>query len=250
MSSYVRAGPKRDRSWFGGLVLAATDLDPASTVATRRAWELSRSLGARFSLAHALPRASSFPTAHTLVTTRSVIGWAAEHCNLALEPKHVRVRVGRPEQVLAAVAEEEQACLVVIGRSPSPELFLDLARSVPVLAATPSRRSHEMLVATDLCDPELPVVRRAESFAAACGHHLTVFHRPEPAISLSTTLAAAPRLRVGRLRSAPAAIAAMAEERNADVVAVGLRRGHGSTLRALMDIGLDRSVLAIPISAT
>jgi nucleotide-binding universal stress UspA family protein len=172
--------------------------------------------------------------------------WARSDCKIALDARYVVVRTGAPGKLIDEVAADVEADLVVIGRSGCGRIVRELAGRHHVLAAARPRRSKEIVAATDLRDPRLPVVRCAECIAEACGGQLTIFHKPEPAISLAARGGRIEPLSVTAERSAPAAIVRLARERDADIIAVGVRKGHGTTLDAVLDES-NRSILAAPL---
>lgn len=113
-------------------------------------------------------------------------GNAPEACLEALE-----VRFGRPVKVLAAVASEDDAGLVVLGGKRHTVLGRWLAGStahdavrtldLPVLVATvTASRIERVLAAVDLSDAARPTIQLAETFARLFGAHLRVMHAQEP----------------------------------------------------------------------
>lgn len=131
---------------------------------------------------------------------------------------NIEVREGRPDRVIADVAKEVKADLVVVGEHARPRgLWPTLGSTaealvrcapVPVLLAreVPSHAPRHILVAIDDSEPALAALRWAAGLSRAFGAHTTVYHAFRPvylnvAESVSG-MAAAKRLKQDQLRQA------------------------------------------------
>jgi len=141
----------------------------------------------------------------------------------------VEVRDGRPENVIAEVATDISADLVVVGEHSRPRSIWSTLGStaealvrcspVPVLLArnVPDRAPQHILVPLDDSEPALAALRLASKMAGDFGAHTTVYHGFRPVylnIAESVSgMAASKRLRQEQLKQAEA----WAEEQVRDV---------------------------------
>jgi nucleotide-binding universal stress UspA family protein len=256
-------------------ILVAASFDGPSAVALARAHQVALRLGGRLHIVHVIPRANA--AAHQ--TTRlQIIERASRALDEPVTEADVAVRVGNPIAEIWREAHRLSCDLLVLGGSACGAMpswrarFLAQHARCPVLLAAEPHDSG-VVVATDLRDRHLPVVRWAARFAVRVGVPLEVVHNArrrapdalaavadglsrdvadavEPETWADADLDAAPpsqpHVRV-RTEDAPTqAILAAARAIDADVVVVGARETSGRTMRALARLA-RRSVLSVPL---
>jgi nucleotide-binding universal stress UspA family protein len=251
-------------------ILVATTLDAQSRIAMIRAHDLARQFDATLHVVHVLPEGVSvlLAPAH-----EAVVRWAVRETGIALDREDVIIKVGPTARAVEAAAVEVNADLVVTGR-PAPRSLRsttldDLVHSLSraLLVAELPRNQTEIVAATDFEDRRSPVVTCAAELARALSAQLTVVHNLEPggpvlAVPFDRTAEAELmeelRARLGvpirQTLGVPCdavhtamAVAAVARERDADLVVVGMRPGHGRTVTRLLAEDPGGSILAIPL---
>jgi nucleotide-binding universal stress UspA family protein len=249
-------------------ILVATALHEASVPALRRGVVLAEIFDARLHVLHVVSRISPALQERSEVTRDAVRRWAEADAQIVLPDDAVLVGAGDPADAITGAAEEVHADLVVIGRPGRDGATLDgLCRSPTrsILIADRQRNRGELVAATDMLDPKFPIVHSAARLARALEAHVTVVHNveaggPAEGVRLGTILTRVHSLerlacelasvrgaKVGATRATSDAIADVALARDADIVVVGVRTGHGRTLDDLLRMTLGRSVLAVPI---
>lgn len=264
-SSSDDVGPRGHRA-----VLVGTTLDHASVRALRRASALAVRFRARLHVIHVLP--SSGPLiVHDAPAREKVIRWAVD-AGVALPYKDVVIGVGDAGHAIRRAAREANAELIVVGRPSGPlrttgtVASLVACASWSILVADRARNPRQLVAATDLRDRRFPVIQSAVKLASAMASQITVVHNVEhegsaPALPtnavvhrlielerLAGTLDSVRGASVASKRTATEAILDVALARDADLVIVGVRRGHGTTVLSLMDHA-QQSILALPLPA-
>lgn len=265
------------------VLVVGSSLGLASATATRRAAALARILGARMVVVHAVDGPTPSSRIQTTATpdpkprlrrlTRAVGEWCSVVLGHRVPEADVVVRPGRVVNVLAGVAKERKAILLVVG-SESPDARrasfgladrLVASTRKPVLVARPPTTSNRIVAATDLVDDTYPVLRRAASlgtrFEAPVTFVSNVPHdeRAEPTgiderrsllEALARSMGGVDALLLGR-RATAQAILEVAREQDADLVVVGMRDGlarpdERTTVETIVTEA-RRSVFVVPI---
>lgn len=258
-------------------ILVVTTLEQSSVVALRRGYRLSQIFSARLHVVHPLVGGRPPLVVTEKDVKQRVRRWAAAKAKILVADDDIHVGLGPPSGVIARTANHVNAELVVIGSSPGiddadspPDIPLEpLVRSLPqaLLVARPRRTASEIVAATDLENPRCPVVRTAAGLARALSARLTVVHNldgQEPVCvgaveklnerlrmleELADEVEEVERGRVSTKRTTAAAIADIVRTHDADIAVVGVRRGHATTVLALLgDAGC--SVLCVPLGST
>lgn len=262
-------------------VLVATSMDRASVVALDRAANLAEAIGADLRLVHVATRrahhqGSLLVAERTRSYKHAIYEWARFETGLVIPERCIHVRYGKVPTHVKAVARSVGADLVVVGGRSGrgcPEIGAKVRAMIermfcPVLLASPLRQG-DILAATDLEDPAIPVVSAAADFARSIGQRVSVVHNvpvghggsrlalPRDA---SGQLALGPLARLeGIVRSASvledatvtcrpsttAAVLELARAREVDMVVVGAKKRLGRTARDVLDHSA-RSVLVVP----
>ncbi|WP_240807846.1 universal stress protein [Polyangium spumosum] len=281
-----------------GRILFAACASGAPTQALRRAVALATALDADLFLLRVTPHAS--PEARrrfsnelfgavvlvdrTLTTLRQTRAWCDAVLPEPLPSGHIQVRSGDFIEEVVSEARALGAALIVLppdeGHSGSRVTAISTRANVPVLVARPSTGVETILAATDLQDHELPVLRRAASFARRLGTEVVLVHNvpPTPVVPAWKSFFAHDRSalfsRLARLRkaatsvdvdstdavvkrdaSAVDAILAAAREKDVDIVVVGTRARrpgistHVSSVASRIVERARRSVLVTPVRA-
>jgi nucleotide-binding universal stress UspA family protein len=203
-----RAVPDAPRGPFRSIVVGL-DAEGRAVEAVRAALALAEWTGAELHLAHAASKALLFEPggaseAEELDTVRARVCETVRELGLAagvpLE-RIVQVRYGAPDDVLAAVAADLSADLVVVGPHQRHGIF-DLHDTAKALLGrvrgalwdqmTPFRVPQRILAATDMSDASLAAVRIAVDLASAAGASVTVLHAfVPPAFAYDPTAAIA-----------------------------------------------------------
>ncbi len=249
-------------------ILVATALDETSVPALKRGHALAEVFGARLHVMHVLSRVAPALEGRADIARAAVREWAEREAKVVLSDDAIFVATGDPAMLLAIAAEDTSADLLVIGRAVRDGSTMHrLTRTItrPLLVADRPRTRTELVAATDMVDPRFPIIHSAARLARALAAHVTVVHNVEgsgPTIGvrldtvlervdalerLSRELAAVRAANVGSSKPTPEAIAEIASSRDADMIVVGVREGHGSTLSALLDRTRGHSVLAVPL---
>lgn len=190
-----------------------------------------------------------------LEATRSLCG---QITGRTLSDEQLQVRFDPPLSAIVETASDLRAALIVMASDVAArgQLVVDVARrsGTPVLLTRQKRLDKNILAATDLADPNYPVVRCASDFAARLGVKVTFVHNQQ---AIAPPLFTTPNSAIGGIgipeESAPrdcrmllgalteetgehadfrilsrastiAAILDVAEETHVDLIAVGLRR--------------------------
>jgi len=184
-------------------IVAGVDGSPESLRAAALAWRIARPADARCILVYAVPEIWAPGGVAPLVYSPDIFDrLAADVRRLLAEelgdevPAEVRealvARAGRPGVVLAEVAQERGAELLVVGgrhhgalaRSWGGSTAHHLVRTVdiPVLVAGPGRQIPErVLAAVDVFEGAAPTLTAAARYAGVLGARLRVVHVMEPA---------------------------------------------------------------------
>ena len=164
-------------------ILCATDLTPRCEGAVRRATLLAKQMDAQLLLVHVVDEAQP----------PELIGSQVERAQIALEARQltsaaeVAVRVGRPNRTIARVVGEWGADLVVLGayRERSRDrLFGSIAERAiraagrPVLLVNdePSGSYRDVLLASDLSDAFVQVIRMTQQLGLLEGASASIVH--------------------------------------------------------------------------
>jgi len=184
-------------------IVAGVDGSPESARAAALAWRIARAADARCVLVYAAPDIWAPGGLAPLMQSPEIFDrlgtdvrrWLAEEVGAEI-PVAVRealvVRPGRPGVVLADIAREQDAELIVVGgrhhgavaRSwgGSTAHYLVRTADIPVLVAGPGRRTPErVLVATDVFDAAVPTFAAAARYAGVLSARLRAVHVVEPA---------------------------------------------------------------------
>jgi len=184
-------------------IIAGVDGSPESLRAAALAWRIARAADARCILVYAVPDLWAPGGVAPLMHSPEIFDrlradvrrWLADEVGAEI-PVAVRealvTRPGRPGLVLADVARDCDAELIVVGgrhhgalaRSWGGSTAHHLVRTVdiPVLVVGPGRRVPErMLVATDVFDAAAPTLATAARYAGLLGVRLRAVHVVEPA---------------------------------------------------------------------
>jgi nucleotide-binding universal stress UspA family protein len=249
-------------------ILTALGLESSSVVALQRAYALAHVFSARLCVIHAIPAVAPPLVECEEVTRRAVIRWAGRNAKVILRERDVLVDLGAPGPAIAAAAGALKADLVVVGEgtnagsNPAAEHLASSLHHALLVARSPNA-GRELVAATDLRDASFTVVRTATRLAAALDAHVTLVHNlgPEPSSAakragvrrrmrtlerLAQISERVHRAHVGVLEPTANTIARVARERSADIALVGVRPGHGETLRAVLALA-SCSVLAVPL---
>jgi len=213
------------------------------------------------------------PTARLRRLTRAVSAWCRDVLGHPVPESDVVVRAGKLVVVLAGIAIERHAILLVIG-SESPverrasfgladHLVRDTRR--PVLVARPPTTSNRIVAATDLVDDTYPVLRRAASMGARFEAPVTfvsnvphderteavgIGERRSLLEALARSMGGGDARLIAR-RGAAEAILEVAREQDADLVVVGMRDDRAPTdERATVETIVTearRSVFVVPL---
>ena len=184
-------------------IVAGVDGSPESLRAAALAWRIARAADARCILAYAVPDIWAPGSLAPVMHSPEVFDRLAADVRRCLKdevgaeiPSVVRetlvARPGRPSVVLADVAREFEAELIVVGgrhhgalaRSWGGSTAHDLVRTVgiPVLVVGPGRRVPErVLVATDVYEAAAPTLAAAARYAGLLRARLRAVHVVEPA---------------------------------------------------------------------
>jgi nucleotide-binding universal stress UspA family protein len=184
-------------------IIAGVDGSPESLRAAALAWRIARAADARCILVYSVPDVWAPGGVAPLMHSPGIFDRLAADVRRCLAdevgaeiPVIVRdglvARPGRPGVVLAEVAREYDAELIVVGgrhhgalaRSWGGSTAHYLVRTVdiPVLVVGPGRRVPErMLVATDVFDAAIPTLAAAARYAGLLGARLRAVHVVEPA---------------------------------------------------------------------
>lgn len=184
----------------GPKVLVATDFSEMGDEAIRQADRFARLTQSGLLACHIVPyflRSAPYFTAGLQNEPADVLAIEHEAANRlaervsaltgrTAEELEIFVDSGAPDAGIVKAAEETRATLVVVGAHGAtgiPRLMLgSVAERVvayahaPVLVARPSPDSREVLAATDLSIPSLPVVSVGGELARLSGATLTVLH--------------------------------------------------------------------------
>jgi nucleotide-binding universal stress UspA family protein len=183
-------------------IVAGVDGSPESLRAAALAWRIARAADARCILVYAVPDIWAPGGLAPIMHSPEIFDRLAADVRRCIKeevgaeiPSAVRdalvARPGRPGVVLADVAREFDAELIVVGgrhhgalaRSWGGSLAHDLVRTadIPVLVVGPGRRVPErMLVATDVYEAAAPTLAAAARFAGLLGARLRAVHVVEP----------------------------------------------------------------------
>jgi nucleotide-binding universal stress UspA family protein len=184
-------------------IVAGVDGSPESMRAAALAWRIARAADARCILVYAVPDIWAPGGLAPLMQSPEIFNrlaadvrrWLAEEVGAEI-PAVVRealvTRPGRPGLVLADVARDCDAELIVVGgrhhgalaRSWGGSTAHYLVRTVdiPVLVVGPGRRVPErILVATDVFGAAVPTLAAAARYAGLLGARLRAIHIVEPA---------------------------------------------------------------------
>jgi len=166
-------------------VLCATDLSVLSQRAVGRAMYLAKKLDAQLTVLHVIaPVEHALDSLHAhdrIASQISAVGMATRR-----EPE-IRVRTGNYEQVIAAVARETDADIIVLGaqcpRSLAP-LAGTSAERITALTGRPSltvnqepgERYDDVVIAAELSDAFVQVVRVASSLRFLDAERVSIVH--------------------------------------------------------------------------
>jgi nucleotide-binding universal stress UspA family protein len=175
-------------------IVVATDLQPRSDLALRRAIALANDVGARLTVVHAVPKMASKSKERTrknsaFAQVLSAVDEAA--VGRRSELVEIDVRVGKPLEAISAVARDINADLIVIAAPQARRLDSIVGTSAerliratqrPVLVVR--RESHDVYrtaaVATDLAAGSVSLLHTAARFGIFDRTHMTVFHAFDP----------------------------------------------------------------------
>lgn len=265
------------------IVLVATCMDRASATALERGASLATTVGAELRLVHvAAHRVPSHPertfrvAERTRSYKRAIREWARFETGLEISERKIHIRYGKVPTNVNAVSRAVGAELLIVGgRSDhgSPETGRKVRAmiqrmSCPILLASPPK-DGDILVATDLEDPSIPVVCAAVDFGRSVGRKVSLVHNVRVGSAsvrvvlprmISEQLVLGPLARLdGLVRGAPvledatvtcrhstaAAVLELARAREADLLVVGAKEELGGTARDVLDNAV-RSVLVVP----
>lgn len=185
-------------------IVAGVDGSPESIEAAALAWRIAEAAGTKCHFVYALPEPWPGGLEPLLYPPQVLERLAAEVRRLVEQglrresPTAARqplvVRTGRPGVVLAEVAKEQGAELVVVAGRPHGALARGLGGStahylvrtlhIPVLVVGPgvgARPLARVLVAADLSDASKRALAAAERYAGLLGARLRALHVVEPA---------------------------------------------------------------------
>jgi nucleotide-binding universal stress UspA family protein len=175
---------------MAGRIVVATDLTPRSDMALRRAVLLAQQSRARLTLVHAIDprqavravRAQANRAYVKLLSTLDQVLGAA-----AATSVDIAVRAGSPLDVVAAVAEESHADLVVLA-APRPRRFDSIVgttaerllraikRPVLVVHREAEDNYRHVAAAVDLSNGSLPMIQAAARLGVLDHAHTTLLH--------------------------------------------------------------------------
>lgn len=184
-------------------IIAGVDGSPESLRAAALAWRIARAADAHCILVYAVPDIWAPGGVAPLMQSPEIFDrfgadvrrWLAEEVGAEI-PGVVRealiVRPGRAGFVLADIAREHDAELIVVGGRHHGALgrswggstahYLVRTADIPVLVAGPGRRTPErILVATDVFDAAVPTLAAAARYAGLLGARLRAVHVVEAA---------------------------------------------------------------------
>jgi len=184
-------------------IIAGVDGSPASLRAAALAWRIARAADARCILVYAVPDIWAPGGVAPLMHSPEIFDrlaadmrrWLADEVGAEI-PAAVRealvTRPGRPGLVLADVARDCDAELIVVGGRHHGTLartwggstahYLVRTVDIPVLVVGPGRRAPErILVATDVFDAAIPTLAAAARYAGLLGARLRAVHVVEAA---------------------------------------------------------------------
>lgn len=274
-------------------IIVGIDGSPASLRSARVALDIARSTRAPCLLVYAVPEIVDPEGIAPLVSTPALFTALVDdvrhkmHAELgAVFPRETRdsliARGGRPAEVLAEVARERDAGLIIVGaqrhgtlaRSFGGSTAHTLVRTspVPVLVVQTTQVPRRVLVATDLFAGAGPLLSWTREFAEQLGAHIRVLHVVEPAkfptvVPLSLDMDAferrsraelerivnryladvPPDERIVNRGPADEAIAEAAAAWRADVIVVG-SHGKGFVDRLLIGSTTERLLNRLPAS--
>ncbi|UCG86342.1 MAG: universal stress protein [Gemmatimonadota bacterium] len=273
-------------------IIAGVSESAESAWAATVAWNIARAAESDCHLIHASDQAADIPVwVQTLVDideletklTASTRQRIEEHLvgNVPFESlQHLEVRLGKPKWVLARVANEKDAGLLVLGGKKrsgrkfggSTAFHVVQSVDVPTLIVVPSGKDPErVLAAVDLSHAAEPTIVAAQQVADFLGAKLKLIHVVEPMPDIpSYTIdlpeaqnikrateqfeqIVQPLIESGHIEtdvvsgSADATIARVAEEWDADIVVIG-SHGKGWVERILLGSTTQKLIRNMPAS--
>lgn len=265
------------------IVVVATCMDRASAIALDRGASLATTVGAELRLVHVVAhRVPPHPERTFRVAERArsykkaIREWALFETGIELSERKIHVRYGRVPTNVRSVCRAVGADILVVGgraEHGSPETGKKVRSMIrgancPILLASPPK-DGDILVATDLEDPSIPVVCAAVDFGRSVGRKVSLVHNVRVGSAsvrvvlprmISEQLVLGPLARLdGIVRGAPvledatvtcrhstaAAVLELARAREADLLVVGAKEELGGTARDVLDNAV-RSVLVVP----
>lgn len=274
-----------------GRLVIGVGLDGPSAVALRRGLALAEALSLDPWIVHVLEPETArrdgggqtrdaVDAQRARLARRAVQEWSLFEVGVALPRSSIHVRVGDPADELTRFARLRRVDLLLVGGRTDAAAATpgELTRTLvsratcPVLVCGPAR-NDALVVATDLMDPAVPVVRTAARLATRLGRPLSIVHNvsgvtlrgttfPLPGALAEAVVAerldqldrlvrdVAPRsdARLTRAPTAGDAVLRVAREQDVDLVVIGVRSSMGLTTESILTEA-RRSVLTVPLTS-